>query len=159
MWRAPSSTWKMARLPLNAKVASAGARISAPSASPGMRGIGPRAEPPPAMQSNGPTGPAGSTPAEDGIGQYIEKLEDLPSDPPALNEGDKSTPAKQGDYSCTTQNFKETRQYDKIVALSANSESLWPGAIVSGDSVYTGLFTQLVFDRSPLAVSISLQNL
>jgi thiol-activated cytolysin len=90
---------------------------------------------------------------------YLKGLKDLPSDPPSSEEGDKSAPQRDGDYSCTTTNLQETRQYDKIVALSANSESLWPGAIVSGDSVYTGLFTQLVFDRAPLAVSISLENL
>src|SRR5205814_9610117 len=47
----------------------------------------------------------------------------------------------------------------KIVAYAANSESLWPGAIVRGDSVYTGLFTQIVLPRKPMTYSISLGNL
>ncbi len=93
------------------------------------------------------------------IDQYVEALADLPADPPKMMEGTKSAPATEGDYSCTTQNFSETRQYDKIVALSANSESLWPGAVLAGDSVYTGLFTQIVLPRAPLDVSISLESL
>src|SRR6266568_4306132 len=100
-----------------------------------------------------------SDPARESIGEYLQSLQDLPTAPPSTTSGTASSPAREGDYSCTTQNYSETKQYDKIVALSANSESLWPGAIIAGDSVYTGLFTQLVFDRAPLAVSISLENL
>ena len=104
-------------------------------------------------------GPGNDPPVSESIQSYVEGIADLPSDPPSVSSGDKSQAAKDGDYSCTTQNYSETRQYDKIVALSANSESLWPGAIIAGDSVYTGLFTQLVFPRAPLSASISLQNL
>jgi len=98
-------------------------------------------------------------PEGESIADYVSSLSDLPSAPPKLTTGNKSAPETEGDYSCTTQNYSETKQYDKLVALSANSESLWPGAIIAGDSVYTGLFTQLVFPRAPLSVSISLMNL
>lgn len=93
------------------------------------------------------------------IDDYLRGLPDLPSDPPSVIEGETSEPAREGDYSCTTQNLSETRQYDRIVAYSANSESMWPGAILRGDSVYSGLFTQLVFDRAPIAFSVSLESL
>ncbi len=93
------------------------------------------------------------------IDEYISNLDDLTVSEPKVAEGGRSEPQREGDYQCTSQNLQETRQYDKLVALSANSESLWPGAIVAGDSVYTGLFTQLVLDRAPLAVSVSLENL
>jgi thiol-activated cytolysin len=103
------------------------------------------------------SGPEGAT--IEGLGPYLSSINDLPSKPPSSTQGKPSSPTPDGDYSCTTQDYAETKQYDKIVALSANSESLWPGAIIAGDSVYTGLFRQLVFDRAPLAVSISLENL
>jgi thiol-activated cytolysin len=93
------------------------------------------------------------------INEYIRDLPPLPSDPPSVVEGETSAPEREGDYSCTTQNLAETRQYDRIVAYSANSESMWPGAILRGDSIYSGLFTQLVFDRAPLSFSISLESL
>jgi thiol-activated cytolysin len=95
----------------------------------------------------------------DSIDSYIRSLPYLPADPPAVVEGARSAPTREGDYQCTSQNLQETRQYDKIVAYAANSESLWPGAMVGGDSVYTGLFSQIVFPRKPVTISVSLDNL
>jgi len=93
------------------------------------------------------------------IDEYIRALPYLPSDPPLVQQGQRSAPTKSGDYQCTTQNLKETRQYDKIVAYAANSDSLWPGAMVGGQSVYSGLFNQIVLPRKPLTISVSLENL
>src|SRR5512143_186922 len=69
-----------------------------------------------------------------GIDEYIAGIAELAVKTPSVAEGERSQPAREGDYQCTTQNLQETRQYDKLVALSANSESLWPGAIIAGDS-------------------------
>jgi thiol-activated cytolysin len=93
------------------------------------------------------------------IDSYIRSLPYLPTDPPQVTQGDRSAPTKDGDYQCTTQNLKETRQYDKIVAYAANSDTLWPGAMVGGQSVYSGLFNQIVLPRKPLTISVSLENL
>ncbi len=94
-----------------------------------------------------------------GIDEYVKSLPYLPVAPPEVDEGTRSAEAREGDYSCTRQNLKETRQYDKIVAYAANSDSMFPGALVSADSVLTGLFTQIVLDRSPATISVSLENL
>lgn len=96
---------------------------------------------------------------EDAIDAYLRGLPYLPTEEPGVAEGDRSQPSREGDYQCVTQNLAETRQYDRIVAYAANSDSLWPGAIVAGDSVYSGLFSQVGFDRRPLTVSVSLENL
>jgi thiol-activated cytolysin len=93
------------------------------------------------------------------IDAYIAKLPYLQVDAAAVTPGTPSAPARQGDYACTTQNLKETRQYDRIVAYAANSDSLYPGAIVGADSVVTGLFTQIVLPRAPAKISVSLENL
>ncbi|MBI4508270.1 MAG: thiol-activated cytolysin family protein [Deltaproteobacteria bacterium] len=93
------------------------------------------------------------------IDSYIRGLEQVPVDPPQIIEGADDVPVREGDYSCATQNFTETRQYDKLVAYTANSESLWPGALIRGDAIQTGLFTQVGFERAPLAFSISLESL
>ena len=98
-----------------------------------------------------PTGP--------GIDDYIQSLPYLPVAPAQVDEGQRSGEAREGDYSCTRQNLKETRQYDKIVAYAANSDSMFPGALVSADSVLTSLFTQMVLDRAPATISVSLENL
>ena len=83
------------------------------------------------------------------IDNYIQGLPYLPVQPAAITMQDPSAPTPEGDYQCTTQNLQETRQYDKIVAYAANSDSLYPGSIVSADSVISGLFTQIVLPRAP----------
>jgi hypothetical protein len=95
----------------------------------------------------------------DGIDAYLRGLALLPSDPPGETAGAVSAPVAEGDYSCTTQDFTETRRFDEIVAFAANSDSLFPGALLRGDSVYSGLFTQAVFDRKPLTFSVSLESI
>ncbi len=100
-----------------------------------------------------------SAPESSAIDEYIKSLPYLPVQAAQVDQGAASTPTKEGDYQCTTQNLRETRQYDRIVAYAANSESLWPGALVAGDSVYTGLFSQMVLDRAPATISVSLENL
>jgi len=103
----------------------------------------------------------GTQPAPQGgsIDDYIESLPYLPVDPPQVVQGSAAAAQRDGDYQCTTTNLKETRNYDEIVAYAANSDSLWPGAIVSADSVVTGLFTQIVLPRAPATISVSLENL
>lgn len=93
------------------------------------------------------------------IDLYIKSLPYLPVAEPQIEEGVRSAEAREGDYQCASQNLKETRQFDRIVAYAANSDSLYPGALVSADSVLTGLFTQVVLPRSPATISVSLENL
>ncbi len=100
-----------------------------------------------------------TAPQADNIDAYIASLPYLPVDPPQIIEGPSSEAARDGDYQCVTENLQETRQYDRIVAYAANSDSLWPGALVGADSVLSGLFTQIVLPRSPVTISVSLENL
>jgi thiol-activated cytolysin len=102
-----------------------------------------------------PPAPASATTIDD----YIGSLPYLPVGAAAIDTGASSAPAPDGDYSCTTQNLKETRQYDRIVAYAANSDSMYPGALISADSIDTGLFTQVVLPRAASTISVSLENL
>jgi thiol-activated cytolysin len=103
--------------------------------------------------------PAPPEPEGESIDAYIQSLPYLPVEPAQVVASTQTQPQRDGDYQCTTENLKETRQYDRIVAYAANSDSLWPGALVSADSVLTGLFTQIVMDRAPETISVSLENL
>ena len=102
--------------------------------------------------------PAGPAPQED-IDAYVRMLGKLVESEPYVEEGAPGEALREGEYSCTEQDFKETRQYDKIVAYAANSEALWPGALIAGDAVYSGHFTQVTLPRAPLRFSVSLENL
>jgi hypothetical protein len=93
------------------------------------------------------------------IDEYVRSLPYLPVEQAQVTSGQSSAATRDGDYSCTTENLKETRQFDRIVAYAANSDSLYPGAIVSADSVVSGLFTQIVLPRAPETFSVSLENL
>jgi len=97
--------------------------------------------------------------ASSAIDDYLRSLPYLPTSAPGVEEGDRSAAGREGDYQCVRQNLSETRQFDRIVAYAANSESLWPGAIVAGESVYAGLFSQVGFERKPLTISVGLENL
>lgn len=93
------------------------------------------------------------------IDDYIRSIGALPVAVEEILASEPSAPTEDGDYMCTEQDFQETKQYDSLVAYAANSESLWPGALIRGDAVYSGLFTQLVFDRQPITISLSLVNM
>jgi thiol-activated cytolysin len=102
--------------------------------------------------------PPGSPPQAD-IDAYVRGLGKLVEHQSEVQEGAPGAEVREGDYSCSEQDFKETRQYDKIVAYATNSESLWPGALIAGDAVYSGQFTPLALPRAPMRFSVSLENL
>jgi len=93
------------------------------------------------------------------IDTLVRGIDPLPTDAPAVVEGDAGQPTSEGDYRCVTRPISETRQHDQLVAFAANSEAMWPGALVRGDSIYSGLFTQIVASRAPATVSVSLENI
>src|SRR4051812_5486200 len=102
---------------------------------------------------------AETPPMADDIDGYIQSLPYLPIAPAQVVQGAASQAQRDGDYQCVTENLQETRQYDRIVAYAANSDSLYPGSLVSADSVLSGLFTQIVLPRQPETISVSLENL
>jgi thiol-activated cytolysin len=106
-----------------------------------------------------PDDPAGDAAERAAIDAFVRGLSPLAVAPAEKIEGEPFEPVREGDYSCTTQELSETRQYDRIVAYAANSESMWPGALLRGDSLYSGAFTQVVAPRAPLTFSVSLENL
>jgi thiol-activated cytolysin len=92
------------------------------------------------------------------IDDYIRGL-GTPSLPPSGKEvGDEGEPVQNDDYTCTEVNYLETKQFDKIVAFAANSHSMFPGAIIGGDSIQSGLFTPKVLPRAPITISASLEG-
>ncbi len=93
------------------------------------------------------------------IDEYIVGIDPLLVSEANVEAGPTSAGQRQGDFSCTTTNVAETRSYDRLVAYAANSDSLWPGAIVGGNSLQTGQLTQIQFERAPINISVSLSNL
>ncbi|MEO7731204.1 MAG: thiol-activated cytolysin family protein [Kofleriaceae bacterium] len=115
--------------------------------------------PPPAPPTMDPPPVVMPDPTAGELDAYITGLPYLPVAAAAIDTGATTPEQREGDYSCTTQSLKETRQYDRIVAYAANSDSMYPGAIIGADSVVSGLFTQIVVPRAPATISVSLENL
>lgn len=86
----------------------------------------------------------------------IRNLGNVPVADPTEEFGVESPAAPRGDFMCTTRSATETENYSDIVAYGVNSESLWPGALLHGNAVQSGTFTQVVLPRAPLRASISL---
>jgi thiol-activated cytolysin len=98
------------------------------------------------------------TPEDEAINDYIYGL-GTPWLPAAEEHaGPKGPPKQNGDYTCTETNLLETKQYDKIVAFAANSHTMYPGSIVGGNSIQTGLFVPKVLPRAPIRISASLEG-
>lgn len=113
--------------------------------------------PDPGSPGGGPPTSGDTRTAE--IDEYVASLPYLAVAQPSVSEGTPSPEQREGDYSCSRQNLQETRQFDRVVAYAANSDSLYPGAIIGADSVVSGLFTQVVLPRAPETISVSLENL
>ncbi|HWB74159.1 MAG TPA: thiol-activated cytolysin family protein, partial [Nannocystaceae bacterium] len=64
----------------------------------------------------------------------------------------------QGDYTCSKERWDETRQFDRITAVQANAQSLYPGALVGADALSTGLLAPKILPRAPLRFSASLEG-
>ncbi len=108
----------------------------------------------------GPTDDPGiDTERAEKINALVADAGRLPFADPATDLGEPSAPYDTGDYQCVTREATTTKAYDEVVAYAANSTALWPGAIVRGDSVYTGTFIPLIHPRTPLTISVSLENL
>lgn len=102
--------------------------------------------------------PAEQTSASE-IDALVRGIASLPSEPPSRVEGPPGPAAREGDYQCVTRPVAETRRHEDLVAFAANSEAMWPGALLRGDSIGSGLFTQIVRPRAPATISVSLENI
>lgn len=102
-------------------------------------------------------GPAPSGGAAE-IDAYIVGLGTPATPAEAREEGDPGEPEPSGDYVCSTRDLSETQQFAEIVGFASNSHSLFPGALIGGDSIPTGQFAPKVFDRQPITISASLEG-
>ncbi len=96
---------------------------------------------------------------ESEIDQLVRSVPALPADPPSRTESEAGPTSRRGDYQCVTRTVTETQRHEDLVAFAANSEAMWPGAIIRGDSIASGLFTQIVRPRAPATISVSLENI
>ncbi|HTL33302.1 MAG TPA: thiol-activated cytolysin family protein [Kofleriaceae bacterium] len=106
---------------------------------------------------DGPPDPVETS--DDPIDQVIAKTKHLVVDAPKVEKGAPGAPMTDGDYQCVDTPVQEVRQYDQLLGQLNIGDVLWPGAILRGDSVYSGHLTPITLPRAPETFSVSLESL
>src|SRR5262249_37126071 len=92
------------------------------------------------------------------IDAFIRGLAGVPT-APASSVVNSSEPAViTGDYSCVSQNLTQVAPLSNVSILADGTSNLFPGALLRGDSLYTGQFAEAAFARNPLTYSLSVQD-
>ncbi len=60
---------------------------------------------------------------------------------------------------CYTTTYKVAPGFDEMLALDPTTDVIYPGAMLLGASIPTGEYIPVIADRTPITLSISLQNL
>jgi len=64
-----------------------------------------------------------------------------------------------GDEYTVTARYRAAPEFSEVLALDANSDVVWPGAVIQGESVFSGDYVPFAGKRAPLTFSISLENI
>lgn len=64
-----------------------------------------------------------------------------------------------GTYTTTTKTYKAAPGYTEMIAMDPTTDVIYPGALIKGESISTGMYTPIVFPRKPLTLSISLEHI
>lgn len=78
-------------------------------------------------------------------------------DPPAPVSADD--PVEDGNYLCTIKRYKAAPEYNEMLMLNSNSQELYPGALIKGESILAGTYEAISGERKPITISTSLTNL
>jgi len=99
-----------------------------------------------------------SEPQAERIESWVHDLGVREAEPESHEVEPMGDPTESGDYTCSRERWRDTEQFDRITAMVANSQSLYPGALVGADALSTGLLVPKVLDRAPLTFSASLEG-
>lgn len=90
------------------------------------------------------------------IDEYVQGIGELPPVEENRVEGVEA-PFDSGDdnYECTTQSVTETQALSEVAILQNGTTFIFPGAILRGDSLSGGGFTETAFERTPMTYSLS----
>ena len=91
------------------------------------------------------------------MGQFVAENE--PNDGVIIGEPEEAPEPDGSNFTCTTQSMSKTTEFTEYVATQVNSNALWVGALVSGQNIESGLLTEVVLPRTPVEISVDLENL
>lgn len=93
------------------------------------------------------------------INEHVDGLGELDVAEPAFEISDPGPQQARGPYLCTNQTVSEVRVFDKFPAQGSVVNRIFPGAILAGDSLFDGSFTEITLARKPMTVSMNVGTL
>jgi len=64
-----------------------------------------------------------------------------------------------GIYTCNVKRYKAAPGYNELFLMDPTSDVIFPGAIIKGGSISSGEYIPIIADRTPINISISLENI
>lgn len=92
-----------------------------------------------------------------GLGPFIQE-EEIP-EPVVLGTTSPAQDQADPTLECYYTNYKVAPGFDEMLALDPTTDVIYPGAMLLGESIPTGEYIPITADRTPITLSISLQNL
>lgn len=93
---------------------------------------------------------------EAAINEYVESLGKLSIPAPFIEVAEDPEEYESGPYLCTQRVVTQTKLFDRFPAQGAVADRIYPGALLNGDSLVNGFFSDVPLPRKPLTISTTL---
>lgn len=70
-----------------------------------------------------------------------------------------SEDANDGNYTCNVKRYKAAPGFNELALMDPTTDVIFPGAMIKGGSITTGEYIPIIADRTPINISVSLQNI
>ena len=64
-----------------------------------------------------------------------------------------------GNYTCNVKRYKAAPGFNELALMDPTTDIMFPGAMIKGESITTGEYIPIIADRTPINISISLENI
>lgn len=112
--------------------------------------------------------PSGSAAATDNAGPIntliasagtLNTTDSADAEPKQTGDAKKETvTGANGIYQCTYTNYSLTKVPEKFVALNPNADVLWPGSLIQGKSMASGILDPIPVKRAPGTITLTLAS-
>src|SRR5690606_17939505 len=77
-------------------------------------------------------------------------------DPVFLSESSEEITYPNGqNYACTTTEYKFGQSFSEIAGFNPTEDVVWPGSIVQGKSIFSGIPSRINLSQAPMKITIS----
>ncbi len=80
-------------------------------------------------------------------------------EPTVLDQTPSERDTEDTSLECYTTSYNAAPGFNKMLALDASTDVIFPGAILKGETIPTGAYVPIIADRTPITLSASLTNI